>query len=1310
MAPTLRHRTGILSWALLRLLVWLPLWLLGLVCFLLGLLLSPWGTGLVLDQARERGLIDYQSVAGAPLDDLRIDGLRLDAGPAEIAIRQLEWAWAEECLLNGRLCLDHLRLDGLRVRLAATEAEESPPGDPLESIALPLPIELRELSVSDAEIRLADGTRLSWREFVSGAVGEGEAATLLATRLSGLRLYLPPSPGQRLAGRLGAEAIDAAIAVAEGEPPAPPAPPLAERERLSLPQVHLPLGLTVRELLVEDVELGGAVSQRLERLYLEASARGETLVLERLELDHPQASVRLAAEVALRDDYPLEANLEVRVDTLPALPELEGERFTLRLSGGLGDLEAGLQGDGAIDARLGLEIDALDPTLPFHLRLASDRVQWPLTPDRPADYLVEDLALDLQGDLLGYEARLRGRLSGGDLPMTQLALLGSGDIGHFTWRPLSLTLPRGSLVSRGRIAWQEGIDLAADLVMESLDPGLFTPAVAGQLSGTAAVTFRLLDDSWQLAVPELAIDGELQEQPLSLQASLSGTSEMRWDIERLEARQGDNRLAIDGRIAETLALTGRLEAPALESLMEGLRGRLSGDFSVAGSLESPRAELALDGQQLAFQDTRLARLGLTARVEGLEDPRLAAELEADSLSAAGQRFENLTLTLAGRLGEHRLDLEVLGEESGPLERLVLGLDGALSENRQDYRGTLLPLEASLPQGTLALAEGLRFSVVLPAGRLTAEPFCLVRAEGGRLCSVAPLVASAASGEARLRLEALPMDLIDPALPPGWSLNGESDGEVILGWSEGGARWRLSGELGSRFALSGEDAYGQPWELPDSRLRLGLEASEARAEADLALSLSGAGEVALRTIVEDPLGSQALSGELSVEAIDLADYRRLVAGMETLEGRLDGRVAIAGSLEAPDLRGDLALEGLRVTGPDLPVNVRDGRLVLRLAGDRGTLEGMIQGEEGRLDLAGEAAWPSLTEWAIEARLEGRDDPLLAVLPEIGRLRLAPQLTIAVTPQRLEVGGRVQIPWARLQIGQLPPGVVSPSPDEVIVSEEEVRERLRLAAFSEDDLAAQESAAAALRQAGMTTRVRIDLSLGPDMQLEAYGLEAGLTGELEVRQADGPVQLFGDVNLVDGRFRAYGQDLLIREGQLIFSGPPDQPLLEVEAIRNPDVTQDEVIAGLRVTGLADEPELRIFSEPAMDEARALSYLLRGRAPDESDADGALTSALVGLTLSRTGGAVGQVGQAFGIEDLRLETAGAGEESQVVVAGQLTEDLRVSYGVGIFSPIAELTLRYTLWRNLYVQAVSGAAQAVDLVYTFSRRGNPRLRDSGE
>lgn len=84
----------------------------------------------------------------------------------------------------------------------------------------------------------------------------------------------------------------------------------------------------------------------------------------------------------------------------------------------------------------------------------------------------------------------------------------------------------------------------------------------------------------------------------------------------------------------------------------------------------------------------------------------------------------------------------------------------------------------------------------------------------------------------------------------------------------------------------------------------------------------------------------------------------------------------------------------------------------------------------------------------------------------------------------------------------------------------------------------------------------------------------------------------MNIRNGQYRSFGQDLQIKEGKILMNGPVDQPYLAITAIRNPNNTQDGVVAGVRVSGPSDEPSLTIFSEPAMPQANALSYLLRGQ----------------------------------------------------------------------------------------------------------------------
>ncbi len=1339
MAPSLRHRSRVLSllWALIRLLILLPLWCLGLVILVLGLALSPWGTDLLLDEGAKRGLYRLEAHEGAPLDRLVLEGLRLEAGPASVAAERVELAWADDCLLAGRLCLERLDVQGARIRLAGTQAEagaeDAPAGAPPEAIELPFPIELRRLVLDDVEITLADGTRLRWDSFTSGALAEGDTLELLPTRLVGTRLRLPLSPGTRLAlgesevegPRLAAEAIDAAIAVRSplpeevaAEAQGLAAVQLADRPRRKLPEIALPLRVEVPELLVEDSAVEGAFDYGVERLTLTLFAAGHRVELRPLEVSNRDADARLEAEVALRDDYPLRLRLETALWLPERFPELAGQRLDLALDGSLADLVVRLDLDGPVTAGLDARLDALEPSLPFSASLASDLVQWPLPGDvpeteeegepvAPEPWLVEDLALRLEGSLTDYRVAASLMVEGPELPYGRVALTGGGDLQHFAWNPLAVTLGDASLVTRGRVDWAEALEVEAVARLDRFDPGRFVEGIQGQLDGDLEARFTQEAEGWSLAVPRLALDGELQDLPLSLRARLSGDSDMRWSIDALDFRQGENRLELAGTASESaIDLEGRLDMPALASLHEALDGTLSGRFTAGGSLQAPRLDLSLAGDRLAFADNRLARLRLDGEVSGLEDPNLDARLDLEGLVGGGQRLDSVALVLDGRLSDHRLTLEAQAPEAMPLRRAALALEGGLDAARETYRGRLTPLEIDTEYGDLRLAEALDFSADLPAARLRLAPFCLRRQQGGGLCLEDELEASAERGDARLTVRDLPMSVFEPWVPEAWSLVGDTQLELLASWRQGGADWRAELDLESELELAGQDAYGQPWSLPASRLTAGIVAVPAGADVDLRLSLAEAGDLALALRIDDPAGAGRLDGNLTLDGFRLDRYRTLVTGMETLEGRLDGDIDIGGDMAVPALDGRLVLGGLRIRGADVPVEVRDGEVSVNLDGDRGTIEGFIAAEEGRLDIAGDAAWPSADDWRIAVDLEGRERPLLVVMPEFGRLRVAPELAIRISPERLRVRGDVQVPWARLEIGELPPSAVAPSPDEVIITrrdEERARREAQRADAREEG--AGEDTAQALAEAGMALDVRIDLRLGPDMQLTAYGLESGLSGGLEVRQSGGPVQLFGDVSLVDGRFRAYGQDLLIREGQLLFSGPPDQPLLNFEAIRNPDATQDGVIAGLRVTGSAAEPRLRVFSEPAMEEARALSYLLRGRAPNDSDADGALTSALIGLTLGRTGGAVGAIGEAFGVSDLALETAGSGEDSQVVVSGQLTEDLEVSYGVGVFSPIAELTLRYNLWRSLYVEVVSGAAQAVDLVYTFSRSGNPRI-----
>ena len=1315
-----RYRAWLLIWSLVRLVIVLPLWLFGLIAVLLGTALSPWGTGMLFSQGEQRGYFSFEHQEGALLDQFTLQGFHLELGNIRVVIDDLELAWADDCVLSGRLCLDTLHVDGADVRLSASDTPEEPPhdsGDPFR-LHLPFPIELRSVRLDNVDVQLADGTHINWVSFESSATAEQRQVALAPTRLDQLTVYLPPSPGVQLTQDtqtpLTAEGIDGAISLTQPQEDASQAVPinerLAAREPITLPEIVLPVDVVVSDLTSTDINFAGAFEYSIERLQLAGSTQESQVAIDTFEVVTSDVQATLVGSAGLTGNYPLEAQLNAELFLPELFPALSGETLVLDLSGPLNNLQAELNAAGVVAASLNAQINALAPDLPFQIRLQSERLQWPLTDEPQAEgenanqpYVVEAVDLTVAGSLEAYRAEVSLQAQGPQLPPTQITLNGDGDFSHFRWDPLALQVEESTLRSEGRIDWLAPLTIDTRIRLDRFDPAHFVDQMDGNLTGDIDLNVRQLGDLWSVSIADIDIEGELRDYPLTLQAALDANSNLEVDIHELLFTQGNNRLQASGQLSEqAMSLNADIDLRELSTLSPDLAGTLTGNLQASGSFELPALLADLSGRDLRFADNRVERLSMNANVQGLEDPMLDVQLGLQEILAGGQRLSSADLNLTGRLSQHRLEVNVQGQSDSPLSRALLALEGRFDQQGQQYQGQLTPLEIDSEAGNIRLEAPLDLSYNLANGQARLSPFCLRREEGGLVCSQEPINASPDQGRAVLTVREVPMEMLEPFLPEEWSFEGDTTADMVVDWRQGGARWQADVQVLSELAITAINDYGQPVQLPTINLDANLQANQAQADTNVVLSFSEAGDLRLNLSLNDPLGRGTLDGELLANNLALAPYRPMVVGMDSLEGELNGRVQIGGTTSQPDLQGTLALRGLRVHGPDIPVDVRDGELTLSFDGEQGDINGFVAAERGRLNITGDAYWPGADDWRIGIDLNATQEPLLLVLPQFGRLEAAPDIRVRITPELLQVRGNVDLPWARLEIGSRSSSAIEPSSDEIIITEREDREA------EEEALRAAEnggpSAADELAKTGMELDVLITLTLGRDMLISAYGLESGLGGTLEIRQDSGGLQLFGEVNLVDGRFQAFGQDLLIRRGQLLFSGPPSLPSLDFEAIRNPDVTEDEVIAGLRVTGSAEEPNVTIFSEPSMPENQALSYLLRGRASDSSGGmDSALTTALIGMSLGRTGGAVGSIGEAFGIDDLALDTTGVGDDSQVALSGQLSDDLRISYGVGIFSPIAELTLRYTLWRNLYVQAVSGANQAVDLIYTFSRRGSP-------
>jgi translocation and assembly module TamB len=284
------------------------------------------------------------------------------------------------------------------------------------------------------------------------------------------------------------------------------------------------------------------------------------------------------------------------------------------------------------------------------------------------------------------------------------------------------------------------------------------------------------------------------------------------------------------------------------------------------------------------------------------------------------------------------------------------------------------------------------------------------------------------------------------------------------------------------------------------------------------------------------------------------------------------------------------------------------------------------------------------------------------------------------------GEIVVPYARVKVRELPPGSISPSGDVILVEQQDANN-------------------SAQQKLNIDLLVKVDPKKKNEVKLDAYGLTSDLRGELKIENNTKGMFAHGEVNLVNGRYRGNGQNLVIREGNISFNGPLDRPYLNIEAIRDPQLTEDGVIAGLRVQGEAEKPTVAIFSEPEMEQQQSLSYMLTGRGIGESSDDSqdtVITNTLLAIGLGQSENIVSKVGSKLGFEDVAFDTSGQGDETQLSLTGTIAPGLQLRYGVGVFDSVSEVAIRYELLPKLYVEAVSGLSNAVDLYYQFSFEGS--------
>lgn len=1253
--------------------------LVGAVAYLLG---TTSGLHMTLNAAaRWVPGLDIASVSGG-WRDLTLKGVKYQMPGVTVNAGQFHLSLDLACFKNSSLCVNALTAQDVDVVVKTKEMTPSAPveetSEPTTNLSTPYPITLRMLTLNNVKVSV-DDTAISLGEFRTGAQWQERALTLLPTKISGLLIALPKTPQNPLP-----EAIQPAVEVAKkvGEQvdkaakpaPVPEEKPLGEtlKELFAkpllpdLPEIRLPLDITVKEVSGEQLRLTGDTEVLITSLLLQASTQDQHIKLDNFDVKSPQGTLSAQGQATLTGSWPVEM---VANSTLNIEP-LKGEKVKLNVGGGLREeLKVALNLSGPVGAQLDVQTQLAEVGLPLALTLQSKQLKWPLSGE--AQYQVNDFRLRFNGKATDYALSTRANIKGQDLPPAVLTLDGKGNVEQFKLERLRLAALQGNTDLTALVDWSKAISWNSQLTLSGINTAKQWPEWPAKLDGKITTRGSLHGGSWQLQVPVLQLDGNVKQNKVTARGTLSGNAAGQWKIPGIDLTLGRNQLNVKGQLDEkSWNLDANIDAPRLDGALPGLGGTAKGLLKLRGNLQAPQLLADLTASGLQWQALRINRVKIDGDVRSSDQIQGQLAVRVEQLKQDALDISLLTLDAKGSEKQHQLQLKIDGKPvSGQL-----ALQGSFDRQQQRWRGNLNNTRFDTPVGEWRLTRAIALDYLNTAQKISVGPHCWQN-PNAELC-VPKTIEAGQSGQASVVLNRFDLAMIKPFLGPETALSGVFTGRADVSWKPGGALPDAKVSLVGNGVKVVQQVQGNALPIAFDRLNLNAGLSNGRAQADWLIKLTNNGQFDGNVQVADPQVRRIISGNVNITNISLAMINPALMKGEKAAGMLNANLRLGGSAQKPLVYGRMALDKVDIDGHWMPFDMTDGRLVMNFDGMTSTMEGLVSTTRGQLNLSGDADWRDINAW--RARIAAKGDKLRVTVPPMIRIDVSPDLVFEATPQLFSLNGSVDIPWARITVQELPESAVGVSSDEVML---------------DDQLKPIQP-----KTAGIPINSNLMVHVGNDVRLDAFGLKARLKGDLKVVQDKNGLGLNGQIDIPSGRFHAYGQDLIVRKGQLMFSGPPDQPLLNIEAIRNPESTEDDVTAGVRVTGLADAPKLEVFSDPAKSQQEALSYLLRGQGLGSSGADGnAMTSMLIGMGVAQSGQLVGKIGEAFGVSNLALDTQGVGDSSQVVVSGYVLPGLQVKYGVGIFDSLATLTLRYRLMPKLYLEAVSGLDQALDLLYQF-------------
>jgi translocation and assembly module TamB len=811
----------------------------------------------------------------------------------------------------------------------------------------------------------------------------------------------------------------------------------------------------------------------------------------------------------------------------------------------------------------------------------------------------------------------------------------------------------------GEVVWAPGQSWSVAGNASGINPGKLRADLPGQLNFGFSAAGEGFASAAGFSVELKNIAGRLRGLPARGGGKLARRGKV-WQFDAVRVGLGQTNLALDGKIADELALNFAVDATDMSLLAPESRGQLHAHGTLGGTRRVPALTLSAHGKGIHHAGLSLESIDAEVDFDMGATHRSKIDLHAKNLLFQNRNLTALDLTLAGTTVSHEMHLDAkavgLAVQLQAQGGVVKGVwQGHLTGFNVDGNESLhLVLEA--PIALLASAEHLHV-----------DRLC-VHGQPGHMCMQADW--TPAHWSADVAAQDLPMSTLTAGLTPSIEYRGRLS---VTANASGGGGQPLEGSLKADLVDAKLSHHTPSGKIELIKLGTGLVTANAtRSSITTEISfdagdvgtIKGRAEVLRTTSTWQDL---PLQGELHAQTAELGYVTLYFPEIDKAAGKLDVNLAITGTLGTPLLEGSIKLSNTELDFFQVNLSLRQTEFAAQLHDNALDFSGSAHIGQGTLSAHGGLAWRDSLPYG-QFHLEGTE-LRVADVPE-AQIDASPTLDFTIKGRQISVAGDVKVPYARIVPADLT-GAVRASSDEVLVGTEPDDPKKRFEVTSE-----------------------VTLALGDKVSIDTSGLKARLTGSIALRSGyDNVTSGTGELSIEGGKYTAYGRQLDIQRGRLIFNGGVvEDPGIDIRAVKEfPDVT-----AGVNVRGTLRQPRITFFSDPSLTQSQILSLLLAGGSLEsvQNRQNGAASQLLA------QGGAIlaQQFGSKVGIQDVGLESDLTNDTS-LVLGRYLSPRLYVSYGVSLTQQLNTVKLRYSLNDHWVIKTEAGQARGADLVFTIQK-----------